>query len=60
MRTFEESPETRAHVGRHMWALTTDMGHPWVASTSWYLASTPHLLRDIARPCEALVHGGTI
>ena len=60
VRTLEEGPETREHVGRHMLALTTYMGHTCVASTYWYLESTPHLMHDIARTCEAFVHGGTI
>jgi integrase len=60
VRTFEKAPETRAHVGRHMLALTTYMGHTCVASTYWYLESTPHLMLDIASTCEAFVHGGTV
>jgi integrase/recombinase XerD len=60
VRTLEEGPETRDRVGRHMLALTTYMGHTCVASTSWYLESTPHLMMDIARTCEAFVHGGTV
>jgi len=60
VRTLEEGPETREHVGRHMLALTTYMGHTCVASTYWYLESTPHLMHDIARTCEAFVHGGTV
>jgi hypothetical protein len=57
---LEEGPETRDRVGRHMLALTTYMGHTCVASTYWYLESTPHLMMDIARTYEAFVHGGTI
>jgi integrase/recombinase XerD len=60
VRTLEESPEPREHVGRHRLALTTYMGHTWVARTYWYRASTPHLMRDMARTCEACVHGGTV
>jgi integrase/recombinase XerD len=60
VRTLEEGPETRDRVGRHMLALTTYMGHTCVASTYWYLESTPHLMMDIARTCEAFVHGGTV
>ena len=60
VRTLEEGPETRQRVGRPMLALTTYMGHTGVASTYWYLESTPHLMVDIARTCEAFVHGGTI
>jgi integrase/recombinase XerD len=60
VRALEKSPETRAHVGRHMLALTTYLGHTCVASTYWYLESTPHLMLDIASTCEAFVHGGTV
>lgn len=60
VRTLEEGPEPRDRVGRHMLALTTYMGHTCVASTYWYLESTPHLMMDIARTCETLVHGGTV
>jgi integrase/recombinase XerD len=60
VRTLEEGPETRDRVGRHMLALTTYMGHTCVASTYWYLESTPHLMMDIARTCETFVHGGTV
>jgi len=31
VRTLEEGPETREHVGRHMLALITYMGHTCVA-----------------------------
>lgn len=55
VRTLEESPETRDRVGRHMLALTTYMGHTCVASTYWYLESTPLLMADIAATCEACV-----
>jgi integrase len=60
VRTLEEGPETREQVGRHMLALTTYMGHTCVASTYWYLESTPHLMLDIARTCEAFLHVGTV
>ncbi|HEY5869883.1 MAG TPA: tyrosine-type recombinase/integrase [Candidatus Tectomicrobia bacterium] len=60
VRTLEEGPETREHVGRHMLALTTYMGHTCVASTYWYLESTPRLMLDIAKTCEAFIHGETV
>ena len=53
-------PETRDRVGRHMLALTTYMGHTCVASTYWYLESTPHLMVDIAEPVKPLCYGGTV
>jgi hypothetical protein len=34
------------------------MGHTCVASTYWYLESTPQLMADIAQRCEAFLSGG--
>jgi hypothetical protein len=34
------------------------MGHTCVASTYWYLESTPQLMADIARSCEVFLYGG--
>lgn len=51
-------PQAREHVGRHMLALTTYLGHAKIGSTYWYLESTPELLADIAQCCEAFVTGG--
>jgi integrase len=60
VRALEHAPETRDHIGRHTLALTTYMGHTCVASTFYYLERTPHLMVDIAKTCEAFVHGGTL
>ena len=58
VRALEASPETRDAIGRHTLALTTYMGHTCVASTYWYLESTPQLLADIGQRCEAFFSGG--
>ena len=58
VRTLETSPEGRDNVGRHMLALSTYMGHTEFRYTYWYLQATPHLMRDIADACEALLKGG--
>ena len=58
VRGLETCPDNRDQVGRHMLALTTYMGHAKVESTYWYLESTPELMTDIARCCEAFVKGG--
>jgi integrase/recombinase XerD len=58
VRALEASPETREAIGRHTLALTTYMGHTCVASTYWYLETTPQLMTDIARSCEAFLYGG--
>ncbi len=52
-RALETCPDGRDNIGRHMLALTTYMGHARVKSTYWYLSSTPQLLGNIARACEA-------
>jgi integrase len=57
VRTLEASPETREAIGRHTLALTTYMGHTCVASTYWYLESTPQLLADIAQSCATFLYG---
>jgi integrase/recombinase XerD len=58
VRGLATCPDSRDQVGRHMLALTTYMGHAKVASTYWYLESTPELLTDIAQRCEAFLAGG--
>jgi integrase/recombinase XerD len=58
VRALETCPEGRDHVGRHILALTTYMGHAKVESTFWYLESTPELMADIAQCTEAFVYGG--
>jgi integrase/recombinase XerD len=58
VRGLETCPNNRDHVGHHMLALTTYMGHAKVESTYWYLESTPELMADIALHCEAFVYGG--
>jgi integrase/recombinase XerD len=57
VRALEASPETREAIGRHTLALTTYMGHTCVASTYWYLESTPQLMADIAQSCAAFLYG---
>jgi site-specific recombinase XerD len=53
VRALESCPHDRDAVGRHLLALTTYMGHASVAETYWYLQTTPELLTDIVRACEA-------
>ena len=56
-RALEACSETRDHVGRHMLALTTYLGHAQIESTYWYLENTPQLMADIAARCEDFVWG---
>ena len=51
-RALEACSDTRDHVGRHMLALTTYLGHAHIKSTYWYLETTPQLMTDIAIQCE--------
>ncbi len=56
-RALEACTDTRNHVGRHMLALTTYLGHGCIASTYWYLENTPELMTDIADRSEHFVWG---
>jgi integrase len=56
-RALEACTDTRDHVGRHMLALTTYLGHAHIRSTYWYLENTPRLMTDIAARCENFVRG---
>jgi len=56
-RALETCSDTRDHVGRHMLALTTYLGHADIKSTYWYLESTPQLMADIAVQCEEFFCG---
>jgi integrase len=57
VRALEACPEGRDNITRHMLALSTYMGHSSIQNTYWYLEATPHLMRDIAEACEALLNG---
>ena len=59
VRALESCPDGRDHVGRHMLALSTYMGHRNVSDTFWYLEATPHLMKDIAGACEGYLKGGS-
>ena len=60
VRVLEAAPDDRDRITQHTLALTTYMGHARVASTYWYLQSTPVLMGDIADRCEAFAGvGGT-
>jgi integrase/recombinase XerD len=57
VRALEACPPDRHRVAAHMLALSTYMGHAKLASTYWYLHTTPHLLADIADACEGFAEG---
>jgi len=57
VRALEVGPNSREGVTSHMLALSTYLGHASIASTYWYLESTPQLMSDIAKTCEAFVEG---
>jgi integrase/recombinase XerD len=58
VRALESCPHDRDHIGQHMLALSTYMGHSEIADTYWYLEATPQLLCDICAASEAFVKGG--
>jgi len=53
VRALEASPAGRHHVGQHMLALATYLGHVNIDATYWYLETTPELLRDVAAASES-------
>jgi integrase len=53
--TLAACPNSRDHIGSHILALSTYMGHAHVSSTYWYLENTPHLMRDIAESCHLFI-----
>jgi integrase/recombinase XerD len=57
VRALEACACDRDHVGKHILALSTYMGHAHVADTYWYLEATPQLLGDIAKAWETFVEG---
>ncbi len=56
-RALEDCSADRDHVGSHMLALSTYLGHGRIASTYWYLENTPQLMTDIAARSEHFVWG---
>ena len=58
VRALESTlPADRRHVGRHMLALSTYLGHSSTANTYWYLEATPVLLRQVSQATETLHEG---
>lgn len=58
VRGLERCPEDRNHIGRHMLALSTYMGHAHISDTYWYLEAAPQLLSNIAAAYEAFIKKG--
>lgn len=50
-RALSRCMHNRDHIGQHMLALTTYLGHAHVGCTYWYLESTPQLMQDISEEC---------
>jgi integrase/recombinase XerD len=57
VRALEASPDGASHVGRHVRALSTYLGHVHLADTYWYLHATPQLMRGVADACERFLEG---
>jgi integrase/recombinase XerD len=58
VKALLNAPNERDHVGEHMLALSTYLGHAKVDSTYWYLEAAPELMADIAGSCETFFAGG--
>jgi integrase/recombinase XerD len=58
VKALLNGPNERDHVGEHMLALSTYLGHAKVDSTYWYLEAAPELMADIAGCCEAFFDEG--
>lgn len=52
-------PNGRDHVGNHMLALMTYLGHAHPSSTYWYFESSPQLMKDIVNACEQWIKENT-
>ena len=57
VRSLEAAPDSRRAVTSHMVALMTYLGHASLASTYWYLESTPELMADISNACQDFAKG---
>lgn len=57
-QALTHSPDDHEGIGRHMVALTTDLGHSDVRNGYWYLEATPALFAKIAARCEDFANGG--
>lgn len=57
VRALEGCPPSHEHVGQHLLALSTYLGHAKLASTFVYLHTTPELLAGIADRCEHHLYG---
>lgn len=57
-RALQASPAGRRHIGQHMTALATYLGHVNIYSTYWYLQAAPDLLQDIADVGETFMDRG--
>lgn len=57
VRVLQRCPSDRTRIAQHQVALMTYLGHTHVASTYWYLETTPELLEQIAHVSERQVGG---
>lgn len=57
VQALKKSSDGRDHVGKHMLALSTYLGHCSISDTYWYLNSTPELMSDISKACETFMEG---
>ena len=57
VRALESSPSRTGQIDRHTRAVMTYLGHSKVASSFWYLHSTPALMNRIADACAKQEQG---
>lgn len=58
VRSLEQCSGDKQSIARHLYALSTYLGHAQVTYTYWYLQATPILMAEISAAGEALHKGG--
>jgi integrase len=52
VRALESAPRDRCRIGEHMLAVSTYLGHSYIADTYWYFQHTPKLMAQISAACR--------
>jgi integrase len=59
VRALESAPRDRGRIGEHMLAVSTYLGHSYIADTYWYFQHTPKLMAQISAACRREFERGT-
>ena len=59
VRALESAPRDRSRIGEHMLAVSTYLGHSFIADTYWYFQHTPKLMAQISAACQREFEGAT-